>query len=175
MSEISEAQLAANRANGALSTRPRTGEGQKRSSRNAMEHGLTGCTVLLPPGKRPDYDAFSQEIFNQLKPASPMEREKVQLIVDQLWRLRRAAAIENGLMGMMDPEVAEEIEIDTGVVRQLATLASYVQRIQRVLREAQKQLEEMQRVRRTRGDRQMAPVITMQKVKRQRSNVKGQK
>jgi hypothetical protein len=58
---------------------PRTEEGQQRSSLNAMKHGLTGHTVLLPPEKRQDYDAFSQEIFNQLKPASPMEREKVQL------------------------------------------------------------------------------------------------
>jgi len=175
MSEISKAQLAANRVNAALSKGHRTEEGQKRSSLNAMQHRLTRCTVLLPREKRQDYDAFSREVFSQFKPASPMEREKVQLIVDQLWRLRRAAAIENALMGMMDPEGAEEIEIDTGVVRQLATLASHVQRIQRVLREAQKQLEEMQRIRHLRGDRQMAPVITMQKVKSQRSRVKGQK
>ena len=145
MSEISEAQLAANRANAAHSTGPRTEEGQKRSSLNAMKHGLTGRTVLLPREKKQDYDAFSQEIFDQLKPANPMEREKVQLIVDQQWRLRRAAAMENALMGMMDPEGPEEIEIDTGVVRQLGTLQIYVQRIQRVLKEAEKQLETMRR------------------------------
>ena len=121
MSEASEAKLAANRANAALSTVPRTEEGQKRSSLNAMQHELTRCTVLLPREKRQEYGAFSHEIFNQFKPANPMERELVQLIVDQQWRLRRAAAIENALMGMMDPEGAEEIEIDTGVVRQVAT------------------------------------------------------
>jgi len=52
-----------------------------------------------------------------------MEWELVQLIVDQQWRLRRAAAVENALMGMMDPEGPEEIEIDTGVVRQLGSPA----------------------------------------------------
>ena len=51
MSEISEAQLAANRANATHSTGPRTEEGQKRSSLNAMKHGLTGRTVLLPREK----------------------------------------------------------------------------------------------------------------------------
>jgi hypothetical protein len=73
MSEISEAQLAANRANAAHSMGPRTEEGQKRSSLNAMKHGLTGRTVLLPREKKQDYDAFSQEMFNELKPANPME------------------------------------------------------------------------------------------------------
>jgi len=161
MSEISEAQLAANRANAAHSTGPRTEEGQKRSSLNAMRHGLTGRTVLLPREKKQDYDAFSQEIFNQLKPANPMEREKVQLIVDQQWRLRRAAAMENALMGMMDPEGPEEIEIDTGVVRQVATLQTYVQRIQQVLKEAEKQLQDMQFARQFRENRQMASALAI--------------
>jgi hypothetical protein len=52
MSEISEAKLAANRANAAHSTGPTTGEGQQRSSLNAMKHGLTGRTVLLPREKK---------------------------------------------------------------------------------------------------------------------------
>jgi len=161
VSEVSESKLAANRANAAHSTGPRTEEGQKRSSLNAMKHGLTGRTVLLPREKKQDYDAFSQEIFNQLKPANPIEREKVQLIVDQQWRLRRAAAMENALVGMMDPEGLEEIEIDAGVVRQVATLQIYVQRIQRVLKEAEKQLQDMQFARQFRENRQMASALAI--------------
>jgi len=125
-----------------------------------MKHGLTGRTVLLPREKRQDYDAFSREIFDELKPASRMEREKVQLIVDQQWRLRRAATIENALMGMMDPEGPEEIEIDTGVVRELGNLQIYVQRIQRVLKDAEKQLQEMQQARKFREE-QMPSMIAM--------------
>jgi hypothetical protein len=63
---------------------------------------------------------------------------QVQLIADQQWRLRRAAAMENALMGMMDPDGPEEIEIDTDVVQQVATRQIYIQRIQRVLKDAQK-------------------------------------
>jgi hypothetical protein len=81
--------------------------------------------------------------------------------VDQQWRLRRAAAIENALMGMMDPEGPEEIEIDTGVVRELATLQIYVQRIQRVLKEVQKQLHDMQVARQFRENRQTASALAI--------------
>ena len=126
-----------------------------------MKHGLTGRTVLLPREKKQDYDAFSQEIFKELKPASPMEREKVQLIVDQQWRLRRAAAIENALMGMTDPEGPEEIEIDTGVVRELGNLQIYVQRIQRVLKDAQKQLQDLKVAREFREHREMGSALAL--------------
>ena len=165
MSEVSEAQLAANRANATHSTGPKTEEGQKRSSLNAMRHGLTGRTVLLPREKRQAYDAFSQEIFNQLKPASPMEREVVQLIVAQQWRLRRAEAIENALMGM-DPEGPAEIEIDANdVVRQMGTLQIYVQRIHRVLKDAQKQLEGMQCARQLGENQKMASLLAAYSVR----------
>ena len=82
--------------------------------------------------------------------------------MDQQWRLRRAAAMENALMGMMDPEEPEEIEIDAGVVlRQLATLQIYVQRIQRVLKEAEKQLHDLQVAREFRENQQIRSMIAI--------------
>src|SRR5216684_6566688 len=44
---ISEKQLAANRANAARSTGPRTPEGKARSAQNSRKHGFTGSTFAV--------------------------------------------------------------------------------------------------------------------------------
>ena len=45
---LTENQLDANRANAQHSTGPKTAEGKKRSSLNAIRHGLNSQAVLLP-------------------------------------------------------------------------------------------------------------------------------
>jgi len=42
------AQIAANQANAQSSTGPKSEDGKKRSSLNALKTGLTGRTVLMP-------------------------------------------------------------------------------------------------------------------------------
>ena len=44
---VSEARIAANRANAARSTGPKTAEGKENSRANALKHGLTGSGVVL--------------------------------------------------------------------------------------------------------------------------------
>ena len=50
-----EAKIEANRANAQHSTGPRTEEGKAASSRNALKHGLTSFTVLLPTEDPAEY------------------------------------------------------------------------------------------------------------------------
>jgi len=45
---VSEARIAANRANALKSTGPRTAEGKERSRANSSRHGMTGAGVVLP-------------------------------------------------------------------------------------------------------------------------------
>jgi hypothetical protein len=131
--DVSEAKLAANRANAELSTGPRSAEGKQRSSLNAMKHGLTGRTVVLPKENKEEYLAFAKRIVDSLDPETPVEEELAQCIADQYWRLRRVKAIEDGL-----------VEQGEATLQHFTTLGIYVQRIERGLKEAERRLREMQ-------------------------------
>lgn len=91
-------QIAANRLNARKSTGPRTLAGKRRSRRNALRHGLTAETLIEVYEHPDDYRAFQRHILRAFKPRSTMEQELVGRLVSLLWRLRRATAIETGLI-----------------------------------------------------------------------------
>jgi hypothetical protein len=96
-------RILASRANGALSRGPVTREGKKRSSQNAVTHGLLARTTLME-GESPDaLKALFTEHLACLLPAGTVELGMVQEMVAAYWRLRRAWAIETRTL---DKEVA---------------------------------------------------------------------
>ena len=132
MPEISEAQLAANRANAMLSTGPRSEEGKRRSAMNAVKHGLAARTIVLAKEDQGKYAAFVKEIFESWEPANARERELAQLVADQQWRLRRIRDIEMDLLE------------NGATVQEFNTLSIYQQRILRMMRDAERDLNWMQ-------------------------------
>jgi hypothetical protein len=111
-------QIISNRQNAFKSCGPRTEEGKKRSSQNALRHGLTAETVVEPIEDPDDYKAFEASITAEYDAETVIERELVLRLVSLLWRLRRAGAIETGLMqlqGEMDQSPSPiELSTDTG-------------------------------------------------------------
>lgn len=92
----SQRQIAANRLNAQASTGPRTAEG------NALTHGLTARTFLLP-GEDPDeYRRLRESMIAELGPEGAFEFELVELIVSVLWRMRRIPVAEAALMAWLD-------------------------------------------------------------------------
>src|ERR1700739_2323336 len=91
---LSDAQLAANRANAQKSTGPRSVEGKARSSRNSFNHGLTGATGLLPSDDRDAYELYVDGIIESLHPGSLLEHEICRDVADAHWRLRRVSSVE---------------------------------------------------------------------------------
>ena len=157
MAEISEEQLAANRANAQHSTGPKSEEGKQRSSLNATRHGLTGRAVVLQGEDRARYLEFSREIVDSFQPGTPMERELAQTVADQQWRLQRVRAIEEGLLeGEGGPAAAFREN-----TKALDTLSIYEQRIHRVMKDALRQLQEMQKTRKTEEDLNMREAIRL--------------
>ncbi len=107
---ISDAQLAANRRNAALSTGPVSIEGKDRSSRNALKTGLTGRTVLLATEDATRYEQHLQSYFLQLEPVGNRETELVQSIAGTSWRIARIPGLELGIYALGRIQFEDEFQ-----------------------------------------------------------------
>ncbi|HXG33918.1 MAG TPA: hypothetical protein VNJ11_11170, partial [Bryobacteraceae bacterium] len=143
MAAISEAKLAANRANAQHSTGPKTPEGKARSAQNALKHGLTSRSLIVLPGEEEEFHALKTSLLAEVQPATTLE----QLVFDQLlaaaWNLRRLRRLEAELFdGARDPLT------DPALEARLNTLARYQARAERSFYRALKELRtlETQRV-----------------------------
>lgn len=91
-------QIEANRRNAAKSTGPLTDAGKQTSRCNAIRHGLTAETVIPSLEDAEDYKAFELSVTADFDARTAVEREMVLRLASLLWRLRRATAIETGLL-----------------------------------------------------------------------------
>ena len=89
-------QIESNRRNAEKSTGPKTQDGKARSSQNAVRHGLTAETVIVPLEDPADYRAFEQAVTTAYDAETAVERELVLRLASLLWRLRRATSVETG-------------------------------------------------------------------------------
>ncbi len=86
-------QLHANRQNAQHSTGPKSDAGKRRSSENALTHGLTAKRLLLPGEDAELFETHLDEAFAYFAPEGP-EIPIVQDWVETMWRLRRIPAWE---------------------------------------------------------------------------------
>jgi hypothetical protein len=111
-------QIAANRRNAIGSTGPKTDLGKQRASQNAVRHGLTAETVIVPLEDAEDYQAFEQVVTADYEAETAVERELVLRLASLLWRLRRATSIETALLQIEHDDVSlpgpHEIEPNQG-------------------------------------------------------------
>jgi hypothetical protein len=85
-----EAQIVANRRNAQASTGPRSAEGQRRVSRNAITHGLD-CREVVMRGEDPAaFDHYRQAMLADNLPVGAQEQDCVERMVAAQWRIRRA-------------------------------------------------------------------------------------
>ena len=109
--QVSQARLAANRANAQKSTGPRTAEGKATASRNATTHGLTSKSLLTPTilegESQEDFDDLLNDYTQRFRPVDGLEARMVHNMVGIEWQLRRMRLIEESLieMELADPMV----------------------------------------------------------------------
>jgi hypothetical protein len=137
----------ANRANARHSTGPRTEPGKQRSSLNALRHGLTAHTALLPTEDADAYQRHIQQFLDEYAPATPTETQLVHEIANTAWRLNRIPLLEAELLAQPpDPR---------SLIPQLATLGLYSSRLSRQFQKTLEQFRDIQNERRRLERRQL--------------------
>jgi len=158
-------RLAANRANSLLSTGPRTEDGKRKSSLNAVKTGLTGVTVLLSSDDAIEYQRHIAGYQNEFQPAGLEESELVQSLADISWRLRRIPALEMAIYARGSVAYADQFEEEDPAVRrsliELQTHLVYEKQLRnlqlqeaRLVRRREKETAELRRLQTERKQRE---------------------
>jgi hypothetical protein len=98
----SKRKAEANRQNAMKSTGPKTANGKKTVSMNALKHGFFAQGLLVPHAdakeERDDYDALYAGVTNHYQPAGWHEQFLAGQIVSLSWRLQRSIRGESGII-----------------------------------------------------------------------------
>src|SRR4051794_10965429 len=89
-SMVSQRKIDANRRNAKRSTGPRTEEGKDRVKLNALKHGLTARTVVLPHEDEEAYQRRREAWSKDLNPGGEVAAYLVERAVRISWQLDRA-------------------------------------------------------------------------------------
>ena len=90
----SDRRIKSSRANGAKSHGPKTPEGKKRSSQNAIQHGLLAQCLLLPGEDAANFEILMQNHERRFQPADGIELGIIEEMCAAYWRLHRVWTME---------------------------------------------------------------------------------
>ena len=174
-------RAAANRENARRSTGPRTDSGKQRSRLNALRHGLTGQTVVLPAEDQAAYQRHAQSFLDEYHPKGATETQLVQILIDTSWRINRASAIETNLYSLGLTEMEDRIraahpEAEAALAMALAfrehtrafsNISIYSQRLARQFERTLEQLRKIQEERRVQEHHQLHDAANILKMHKQ--------
>ena len=147
-------RAAINRANSLHSTGPRTEAGKQRSSLNALRHGLTAASAVLPFEDRAAYETHRCQFFDEYQPATATETQLVQELTDTSWRLNRIPLLEAELLTRAENPPDEEARIAFDIVDAHRLIASLNVQGTRLSRQFQKALDKLREIQSERQDRE---------------------
>ena len=89
----SDAQHAANKANAAHSTGPKTETGKSRSSKNRLTFGLFTISDFVREDESESYTKICTNLWSELSPAGTIEEAFTTEVMSATWRLRRCRMV----------------------------------------------------------------------------------
>ncbi len=136
-------------------TGPRTPEGKRRVSRNAITHGLTSRNVLLPEESRPNFEHFRNAMIADGQPVGGDEQNCVEQMIAAQWRLSRlwrqeGDVFHNARFRLNDPQadtgvcLLKDLQMEKGFAQLMRQEAS----LHRQYHRASRRLQELQALRR---------------------------
>ena len=87
-------QIDANRRNAQKSTGPVTDLGRATAKFNALKHGMTARTAVLPYEDAQSYAELREAFHDTYKPANAVESSLVETVANSYWRLLRIRRVE---------------------------------------------------------------------------------
>jgi hypothetical protein len=168
---VSIHRTAINRANAQHSSGPRSEAGKQRSALNALTHGLTARTAVLPSEDPAAYEQHRRQFLDEYRPATPTETQLVHELADTAWRLNRVPLLEADLLSRAQCPASSPEPLPFDIVdahRLLASLGLHGHRLSRQFQKTLNQLREIQleRLERERRDlRDAASVLEFHKHK----------
>jgi hypothetical protein len=167
---ISDAKLAANRANSQKSTGAKSDATKKIVSMNGLRHGLTSARAFVPGDCQEDYDALIQSHHDRYSPDTDEETQLVQIIAENAWRILKVAPEEAAIYDIgrlkygpdlfttiTDPDRrAGLINAEVGIIyeKQLRNIRLHERRLRRQQEKDIANLKQMQSERRARIERE---------------------
>jgi hypothetical protein len=158
-----------NRANARYSTGPRSVIGKQHASLNAITHGLTSQSPVLPAEDPAAFNSHAQAFFDEYQPKGPTEKQLVQDLAATSWRINRIPTLERDLLMLHATAPAGSINVDIPDLktcravedalrrqeRSLANLSMHGHRLSRQFHKTLDQLREIQSVRRETEERDL--------------------
>jgi hypothetical protein len=145
--------------------------GKKRSSLNALRHGLTGQIVVMPAEDLAAYQSHVKSFTDEYHPQGATEAHLVQALADTSWRLNRVAAQETNLLslGLDHPttieaptQIQDAMSIAAALESQskaLSNLSMHSQRLSRQFERTVTQLRDLQQTRRAQEEHDLNDLL----------------
>jgi hypothetical protein len=153
-----------NRANSQHATGPKTHAGKKKSSLNALRHGLTGQIVVMPSEDLEAYRSHLKSFNDEYTPEGATEAHLVQALADASWRLNRVAALETNLLSLaaVGEPLVDAMAIAASLESQskaLANLSMHSQRLSHQFERTVAQLRDLQKTRLTQEKQELDDLV----------------